>query len=78
MVCWCSAHPGFTVCPGLFGNCVTKSGARDICKDGVGAFTSVAEAGDSAERSQGRQALTSWVLLVNNVPHPAREKKHRV
>lgn len=30
-----------------------------------------------AERSQGRQALTSWVLLVDNVPHPAREKKHQ-
>lgn len=30
-----------------------------------------------AERSQGRQALTSWVLLVKNVPHQAREKKHQ-
>lgn len=61
LVCWCRTHPGFLVWPGLFVNCLTRSGACDIYEDEVGAFVSVAEDGNCDCRKISWQ---TWINLL--------------
>lgn len=68
------AHPGSTVWSGLCVYCLTRSGVHDTCEDEFGAFPSIAET-KIAKRSCGKQALTSWALLISFVSHLATEKQ---